>query len=208
MNELLVNNQLKPNGITDPGVIQAFAKVNLEIFVPEHLRSVCYTDEAIYVKSDRYILPAFVLAKMLQAADIKSDDRVLDIGFATGYSAAVLLNLSLHYVGVDDDKDFVELAKANIETIEAHCDSLTVGYIDKAPYDVILINGAVSCIPDGLLGQLAQGGRLITIVKHNAFMGVATLFLKENSKISQLPLFDVNVPVLEAFKKPLGFKFF
>jgi len=142
---------------------------------------------------------------------VKADDKVLDVGCGTGYSAAVLARLAGRVVALEQDADLVRvasdaLAAAGAGSVVLTQGSLIEGFKGEAPYDVILVNGAIEAQPDELLAQLGEGGRLVAFLQTGA-QGRAVLYRKENGRVGSRPDFDATVPLLAGFKKRQGFIF-
>jgi protein-L-isoaspartate(D-aspartate) O-methyltransferase len=152
-------------------------------------------------------------AKLLQLAAITADDRVLDVGCATGYSAAVLARLAGKVVALEQDADLLRIASDGLSStpIVLVQGALIEGARGEGPFDVIVVEGAIEQVPETLLSQLAEGGRLVAVMNdgspENSLNGKATLFLKENGGIGRRAVFDAAVPVLAGFKKMMGFVF-
>jgi protein-L-isoaspartate(D-aspartate) O-methyltransferase len=147
----------------------------------------------------------------LQAAGIRENERVLDVGCATGYSAAVLARLAASVVALDEDAALAQAATANlaelgVANVTVATGPLTAGSPQGAPYDVILLEGRSEVVPQPLLGQLGNGGRLLAVIG-DAPMGKATIYRKIGSHVTALPLFDAGAPVLPGFVKPPEFVF-
>jgi protein-L-isoaspartate(D-aspartate) O-methyltransferase len=162
------------------------------------------------VAPGRFLLDPRSFAKLVQLAEIKGEDKILDVGCATGYSSAVLGRLGGSVVALEQDADLVRIAT---ETLAGAIGRITVtqgalieGFAGEAPYDVIFVNGAIEQPPETLLSQLAEGGRLVAVLRERAH-GRAQLFLKEHGVIGQRPDFDADVPLLAGFKKATGFIF-
>lgn len=214
MRENMVDCQIHTNGVVNEGLLEAFSTVPRELFVPEKLQSVCYTDENIDIGQGRYLMEPMVHAKMLQQVDLRSDDVVLDIGCGYGYSSAILSSLVTTVIAVENNKRHCEKAKrlwdkfdlCNIVLVE---NELQGGAPDHAPYSLIVINGAVSEVPKNLLDQLDRGGRLVAVVqKTGAVQGQAMLYKKDdNGHLSSVCLFDAGLPVLAEFKAQPAFVF-
>jgi len=209
----MVDCQILPTQVTDPLVIDAMYSVPREAFVPKQLQSIAYVDEALSLGEGRYLAEPIILARLFQAAEISETDVVLDIGCGTGYAAAILAKIAGTVVGLESDKALAEAASAalsaqgadNAVVIEG---DLTKGNAENGPYDVIFINGAVGEIPEAILQQLADGGRLITIVEGEEAVGRAQLVVRDGDSFSHRDLFDAGTPLLPGFEasKP-GFVF-
>lgn len=208
----MVESQLRTNRVSDPRVLEAFETVARELFVPEVKRGIAYIDKDMAVAEDRYLMEPRVLARLLQAAAVEAGDMVLVIGCGTGYSCAILAQLAATVVALECDAGLVE--KANHTLSELGIDNavvvegaLTDGYAKQAPYNVILIAGAVSEVPPAISDQLAEGGRLVTVVRDRAGIGRATLMQRTPGAISSRTLFDAATPFLPGFAREAGFVF-
>ena len=208
----MVESQLRTNRVSDPRVLEAFETVARELFVPEVKRGIAYIDKDMAVAEDRYLMEPRVLARLLQAAAVEAGDMVLVIGCGTGYSCAILAQLAATVVALECDAGLVE--KANHTLSELGIDNavvvegaLTNGYAKQAPYNVILIAGAVSEVPPAIGDQLAEGGRLVTVVRDRAGIGRATLMQRTPGAISSRTLFDAATPFLPGFAREAGFVF-
>ncbi|CAK0763581.1 protein-L-isoaspartate(D-aspartate) O-methyltransferase [uncultured Gammaproteobacteria bacterium] len=201
---MMVNGQIRPNRVTDSGVLDAMGEVPREQFVPKALRGVAYLDRSLAVGTGRLLMEPLTLARLLQAALITKEDVVLDVACATGYTTAVLARLAATVVAIDSDIELVASATRTLATLgidnalvfEA---PLTTGYPSQAPYNVMVINGAVAEVPDGLLDQLAEGGRLVAVIAPEDGLGQATLFVRLNGVISTRPLFETKLAMLQEF---------
>ena len=208
----MVESQLRTNRVSDRRVLEAFETVARELFVPEGKRGIAYIDKDMAVAEDRYLMEPRVLARLLQAAAVEAGDMVLVIGCGTGYSCAILAQLAATVVALECDAGLVE--KANHTLSELGIDNavvvegaLTDGYAKQAPYNVILIAGAVSEVPPAIGDQLAEGGRLVTVVRDRAGIGRATLMQRTPGAISSRTLFDAATPFLPGFAREAGFVF-
>ena len=207
----MVDSQLKPNQIVDQRVAQAMAEVPRELFVPETLAAVAYVDEDLPIAPGRFLMEPIVFARLLQAAVIEPNDIVLDLGCGTGYSTAVLARLANAVVAIEPDPDL----RARAETVMAKIGAdntaivdgdLTIGSPDQGPFDVIFLNGAAEQIPDGLVDQLADGGRLVAVQVRNG-VGKTTVFERQGDLVGARELFDAAIPVLPGFASRPGFVF-
>jgi protein-L-isoaspartate(D-aspartate) O-methyltransferase len=218
----MVENQVRPNRVTDDRIIAAMAAVPRERFVGEKFTRIAYVDQDIAVSRGRYLMEPMVLARLLQAAAIMPGDVVLDIGCATGYSTAVLARLADTVVSVESDAELAETAIALMSELDADntavvTGALAEGYAKQAPYDVIVLEGAVEAVPASLSGQLSEGGRLVAVVTDRGPrrvgnlagnpLGRAMLLQRMNGALSRRILFDASVPPLPGFDIERGFVF-
>lgn len=207
----MVESQLRPNSLTDDRIADAIAKVSRELFVPEEKRGVAYMDEDISVAAGRYLMEPITFARLVQAANLGSDDVVLDVACATGYSTAVLSYLCATVVGVEENQDLATKAQDLLTAVEiANADVLTAphtqGYAKLAPYSAIFLQGAVTTVPQALFDQLEEGGRLLCVVR-SQIIGQAHMYTKVNGRIADRVLFDASVPVLPGFEATSTFAF-
>lgn len=206
----MVANQIRPNEVADEALLAAFGDIPRERFVPDHLKGVAYIDEDLPIKKDRYLMEPMVLAKLLQLAQVTPGDIVLDIGCATGYSAAVISRLANTVVALESDPELAASAGATLTELGADNAVVVVaplaeGYPKQAPYDVIVFEGAVPRIPDAIARQLAEGGRLVAVAGEGAQRG--TLMARTRGVLSSRPVFDAGTPVLPDFAPEQGFVF-
>jgi protein-L-isoaspartate(D-aspartate) O-methyltransferase len=207
----MVENQLRPNRIDDPHVIEAMGAVPREAFVPSGLRGCAYGDEDLDLGQGRFLIEPLALAKLLQAAEPRREDVALVVGDATGYVAAVVSRLvATVFQLVPPDA-----ATAPIEALlgEIGCDNVVLqsgdvgaGYPAQAPYDLILLAGSVPKVPSALLDQLAEGGRLAAVVEHGR-SGRVTIARKVNGAVGRLTPFDAQVMRLPGLRAETGFQF-
>jgi protein-L-isoaspartate(D-aspartate) O-methyltransferase len=207
----MVETQVRTNDVPDPRIHQAMRMVERERFVPTDKRSVAYADLVLEVAPGRYLPDPRTFAKLLQLADIRSTDTVLDVACATGYSTVVIAQLAKQVTGLEQDAQLLRVALETIRSTEATNASvvqggLTEGVRQKAPFDVIFINGAVETVPDSLLEQLGEGGRLVAVVRSDG-QSRAQLFLRDKGHIGCRADFDSGVPLLAGFRKAVGFVF-
>ncbi|HVZ69977.1 MAG TPA: protein-L-isoaspartate O-methyltransferase [Rhizomicrobium sp.] len=207
----MVETQVRPNDVTDPRIIAALRAVPRERFVPGPRQALAYSEGPVEVAPRRYLMDARSFSKLVQLADIQPGDKILDVAAATGYSSAVLARLGGQVIALEQDADLVRVAS---DTLHAEgCKNVTVvqgalteGVKANAPYDVIFINGGVESVPDSLLGQLNEGGRLVAIIQ-NGPQGHAHIYLKEDGVVGSRADFDAVVPDLAGFKRQVGFVF-
>jgi protein-L-isoaspartate(D-aspartate) O-methyltransferase len=171
----MVESQLRTDRVTDRRILSAFATLPRERFIPEEKRDLAYSDASLEVWPSidgapaRFLLPPVVLARLVQLAAVEAKDAVLDVGCATGYSTAVLARLASSVTAVEAEPELAaaarealqELGIANATVMEG---ALTRGAPESGPFDVILLNGSVPEVPESLLAQLKEGGRLCAII--------------------------------------------
>ncbi len=208
----MIEGQIRPNKVTDGRVLAAMAEVPRERFVPKKLQGAAYVDEDLAVAPRRYLMEPAVFARLLQAAAIAPTDLVLDIGCATGYSTAVLARLAATVVAVESDRGLAKTAVALLAELDADNavvveGELKAGYAKQAPYDAIVLGGAVEQVPPAITDQLAEGGRLAAVVADGSSVGVGVLMLRARGALLRRVLFDAAVPPLPGFKAERGFVF-
>lgn len=193
----MIDSQIRPNGITDGRIIQAMAALPRELFVPQARRSVAYMDEDIDIGGGRALMEPMALAKLVQLAEIDAEEKVLHIGCGTGYATALLARLAYSVIAIDEDQAFVDQAAANlaalqIENAKVHKAAHAAGWKAAEPYDAIVIDGRVPMVPEALLQQLQDGGRLVAVVGDQA-VATATVFTRHDGAISSMPAFEASV---------------
>jgi protein-L-isoaspartate(D-aspartate) O-methyltransferase len=210
----MVDSQLRTEDVTDYRILAAMAEVARERFVPERMRPLAYIDEDILLRggtAPRYLMEPAPLARLLQLAEISDTDSILDVGCGTGYAAAVLARLAGSVVALDHDADLAAEAGRNMGELEIGNVRVVVGpleggYPDGAPYDVIVMEGAVEFVPDSLFAQLSNGGRLVAVVGYGR-AAPATVFTKTDGDIGGRVAFNAHIRPLPGFTKPKGFVF-
>jgi protein-L-isoaspartate(D-aspartate) O-methyltransferase len=207
----MVDNQVRPSDVTDLRLIAALLEVARETFVPPGRRAIAYLDVDLPVSESgapRALLKPMVFARLAQAAGIGETERVLDVGCASGYSSAVLARLAGTVVALEEDADLARTAAQMLRgaaNVTAVSGALAEGWPKDAPYDVILLEGACEIVPESLLSQLADGGRLLAVVGRAP--GKATLYRKDAGNVSAVVLFDAAAPALPGFARPPAFVF-
>jgi protein-L-isoaspartate(D-aspartate) O-methyltransferase len=217
----MVETQLRPNEVTETRLLAALRELPRERFVPRKLSALAYMDEGIEVfpaidgAPARFLLAPMVLARLVQLAAVQPEDAVLDVGCATGYSTAVLARLGRSVIGLEPEPELAEAARhilrevgiANVEIVEG---ALGHGYPAAGPYDVILLNGSVPEVPEALISQLKEGGRLAAVLSNGGGTGShgkAYLLVKVGGEVSGLPHFDAGARPLPGFLPEPCFSF-
>jgi protein-L-isoaspartate(D-aspartate) O-methyltransferase len=205
----MVDNQIRTTDVTSHTVQAAFLAVPRENFVPEHLKALAYIDTDINVGAGRYIMEPSPLAKMLQLLDIRPGERILEIGAASGYSAALMAAMGAVVVTLEEDLSVAEIAKAalaNVDGVTLEIGKLSEGCPSKAPYDAIFVNGAVEQLPESLFEQLKEAGRLVAVLGEG-LSSSARLFVREKGANSERFGFNTSVRKLPGFEKAREFVF-
>jgi protein-L-isoaspartate(D-aspartate) O-methyltransferase len=217
----MVDGQLRPNRVTDPRLLEAFRTLPREAFLPAALRSRAYADEDVPLPGGRSMLKPMVLARLLQIAEPRPDDRGLVVCAGTGYGAAVLGHVGVRVVAIEADAELAGLARSALAgtlpagTVRFEATEPAAGFAAGAPYDIILIEGEVAEIPDALTDQLAEGGRLVTVRGEGGRPGTlggggqarAVLGRRIGGVVSVTPVFDCAAGTLPAFARVPSFVF-
>ncbi|MFV1958528.1 MAG: protein-L-isoaspartate(D-aspartate) O-methyltransferase [Planctomycetota bacterium] len=164
--EAMVRRQIERRGIRDPRVLEAMRRVPREAFVPPALRDQAFDDGALPIAGGQTISQPYVVALMVEAMETGPQDRVLEVGTGSGYAAAVLAEIAREVVGVERIPTLVEEARDRLaclgyEGVEVVQGDGSLGWPARAPYDAILVSAGAPDVPEALLGQLAEGGRLV-----------------------------------------------
>ncbi len=202
--EAMVESQLRPQGVTDAAVLQAMGNIAREKFLPSHTRPLAYVDRAVAMNQRRFLPAPAVLGQLLTEMMPRAGQRALVVGVGSGYSAAVLAAIGLRVTSVESDPELAAAARGHgIEVIDGE---LEEGYAKAAPYDQVLIDGAIEYIPDAIVGQLADGGRLGTALVDR---GVTRRVVgrKAAGAFGYLSIGDAGVPALPGFACPRAFTF-
>ena len=200
----MVESQLRPQGVTDPRVLDAMASVQRENFLPDRTRPLAYVDRSVAIGDGRFLPSPAVLGRLLTEMMLEPGQHVLVVGAGTGYSSAVLNHVGLNVVALGSSAELADRARdLGIDVIEG---PLAAGWKKLAPYDRILIDGAVATIPDTIVDQLADGGRLGTALVDRGITRL-TVGRKAGGAFGCLSLGDAGTPALPGFSKPEAFTF-
>lgn len=207
---LMVDNQLRTFDVTDRRILAAMLETPREDHLPDAVRDFAYLDRPLPIGEGREALAPMLLARMLQFAEIGAQDKALCVGCGSGYGAAVLARLAGSVVALDKDDAFVTQTaaaarRAGLTTIDAVAGPLASGWPSRAPYDVIVMEGAYDEEPARLLEQLAEGGRLIGVAAGTP--GRVTLFRRTGDVSSGRHVFDAAAATLPGFERTPGFVF-
>ena len=213
----MVESQLRTENVTDYGVLAAMSDIPRERFVPGPYSALAYIDEDLQVKAAsggapaRYLMEPAPFARLIQEAEVAPTDKTLVVGGGTGYAAAVLARLAGSVAMVESDPELAviaekalgDLAASNVTVVKG---PIEAGWAGAAPYDVILLDGAVEAVPDAIFAQLKEGGRLVGIVGYGR-AAPAMVYTKTDGDIGGRPVFNAHVQPLPGFRKPPEFVF-
>ncbi|HET7710286.1 MAG TPA: protein-L-isoaspartate O-methyltransferase [Sphingomicrobium sp.] len=202
--QAMIDSQLRPEGVNDPLVIDAMARVPREQFVPEHNRQLAYSDRSVPIGDGRELAPPVATGLLLTAMALRPGQRALVIGSGSGYSAAVLSAIGLEVTAVEGSAELRALAEAQgVRTTSAKPEE---GFAEAGPFDVILIDGAIEHVPDSIVAQLKDGG---TIGFASLDRGVSRLTVgrKAGGALGLRTIADSAVPPLPGFTRPRAFTF-
>jgi protein-L-isoaspartate(D-aspartate) O-methyltransferase len=207
----MVQNQLRPNRVDDPNVLDAMAEVPRERFLPKALRGVAYADEDLPLPDGSWLIEPLVLARLIQAAEVNRSDVVLVIGCTTGYAGAVLARLAGTVILVESPSvaERVEallddLGVDNVVVVES--DDPASGHPSQAPFDLILLVGSVPSVPPALLEQIGESGRIVAVIDDGR-IGKATLFTKLHGVVGQREVCDAQTPPCPGLEPSPHFSF-
>ena len=206
---MMVDTQVRPSDVTKFPIIEAMLAVPREVYVPAAKREAAYMGENLDLAPGRVMLEARTLAKMLDALDIQTSETVLDLGCGYGYSAAVIARLAHAVVAVEEDAALAaeaqrRLAAEGVDTAAVAMGPLASGHAKTAPFDVITLQGGVEVVPEALLAQLKEGGRIGAIFMDGA-LGTAMVGYKIDGKMTWRFAFNATAPVLPGFAKQRAF---
>ncbi|WP_149586597.1 protein-L-isoaspartate O-methyltransferase family protein [Tabrizicola flagellatus] len=206
---MMVDTQVRPSDVTKFPIIDALLTVRRETFVPASLREAAYVGENLPLGPGRVLLEARTLAKLLDALDIQPDELVLDVGCGLGYSAAVIARLAETVVAVEEDETLAAeaqrlLSEEGVDNAVVVTGRLVEGSVKCAPYDVITLEGGVEIVPEAILSQLAEGGRIGAVFMDGA-VGTARIGYKSAGQVTWRPVFNASAPVLPGFQATRSF---
>jgi protein-L-isoaspartate(D-aspartate) O-methyltransferase len=204
----MIDSQLRSSGVINKRVLARMGAVPRELFVPANRQATAYIDSVQWLGkpgSGRFIAPPAVFAKLLQLADIKAEDHVLDIGAATGYSTAVIAGLAGTVSGFESDSELAATAKADLASLGLTNASI-VAEIGKNLYDVVLVEGSLETVPEPYFAALKDGGRLVALVWTGG-VSVAKVFVKTGKTISSRSEFNASLPPLLGARQQQEFVF-
>jgi protein-L-isoaspartate(D-aspartate) O-methyltransferase len=207
----MVNNQLRPNRVDDPTLLDAMGEVPRERFLPKALRGVAYADEDLPLPDGGWLIEPLVLGRLIQAAGVRPTDVVLVIGCSTGYAGVVLSRLAATVILVAPqarapalESLLDELGVDNVAVVVS--DDPAHGHPSQAPFDVIFLVGSVASVPPALFEQIGETGRIVAVIDDGR-IGKATLFTKLHGVVGQREMFDAQIPPCPGLVSSPGFAF-
>jgi len=208
---MMVDGQIRTADVTNLELLAAMQVVPRELFVPSALAAQAYSDGEIRLGNGRVLLRPMTLAKLIQAANVRPGDHVLDVGCGTGYSSAVLSHLGASVVALEEDAALAPTAEAALRAAGAPQvrfveGPLTGGWPADAPFDIILFQGTTEVVPNELGGQLKPQGRLAAIFGSGP-AGKAMIYRRIEGRLVGRPVFGAAAPVLPGFAAPVAFVF-
>jgi protein-L-isoaspartate(D-aspartate) O-methyltransferase len=209
----MVDGQLRPNRVNNAALLAAIGELPRERFLPDGLRSVAYADDDVPLGNGRVMTEPMVLARLIQSLQPQPEDKAMVVAAGRGYGAAILARLVKSVVAVEADAGLAAASQQILRDLAVTGVSQVTGPAEQgaaasAPYDVILIEGGVGEVPAAIVDQLAEGGRLATVISDpSGALGVAQLFVKQGGVTSGRPLFDAGTPLLPGFARPSRFTF-
>lgn len=208
----MVDGQVRPNRVTDPRILEAMREIPRELFVPEALRVRALADEDLALGGGRVLLQPMTIARLIQLAAPRIGERALVLAAGPGYGAAVLAHAGLQVVAVEDDAAIAGFGDAGIAasglpagSLRRHVGSSLDGLPAGAPYDLILIEGAVPAVPPAISQQLSEGGRLVAIRRAPGDVGNGIIGRRAGGSFSTTVAFDIPGVLLPGFAPKPGF---
>lgn len=206
---MMVDTQVRPSDVTKFPIIDAMLDIPRELYVPAGKREAAYVGENVEIGPSRVVLEPRTLAKMLDGLDIQPSEVALDIGCGLGYSTAVIARMADFVVAVEDDEARAEeaqqiLSEQGVDNAAVLAGPLAEGAVKSAPYDVIILQGAVEEVPEALLAQLKEGGRIAAIFAEGV-LGVVRIGYKIDGQVNWRFAFNASAPVLPGFHKVRAF---
>ena len=212
---LMVDGQLRPTKVNDRRLLDIMRRLPRELYVPAALRRFAYIDDDLKISATRVLIKPLVIARLIQLATPRAGETALVVGAGTGYAATVLAHLGLHVTALEEDADLIAIARevtlapnaGQTFPVSFVTGKLADGFAERAPYDLILIEGAVRAIPERIGRQVAQNGRLVTVLAAENTAGTAIIAEPSLGGVRARPAFDANTALLPALIPVASFAF-
>ncbi len=211
LNKNMVEGQIKPIGGMQKNILDAFTSINREDFVPQNLKGNSFSERNLFLKRDRFILKANLIAKMISALNISNEENVLVIGSSTGYSSAIISRLAETVISIEEDKELLNFSeeavkKNGIDNVVFINNTMIEGCSEQGPFNAIIIEGAIDEVPSKILNQLEHNGRLVAMINDKGISNVIE-YQKKNNNFTERFLFNCSAPKLKSFDKRKSFSF-
>ena len=211
LNKKMVEGQIKPIGGMQKNILDAFNSINRDDFVPLNLKDNSFSERNLFLKRDRFVLKANLLAKIISALNISNEENVLVIGSSTGYSSAVISRIAETVISIEEDKELLDFSeeavrKNGIDNVVFINNAMKEGCSEQGPFNAIIIEGAIDEVPPKILNQLEHNGRLIAMINDNGISNVIE-YQKKNNTFTERFLFNCSAPKLKSFDKRKSFSF-
>ena len=208
----MIEQQIRPWDVLDSSILSLLSIVRREDFVPPAHRSLAFMDLEVPLPGGRFMLSPKLEARLVQDLELSKRDTVLHIGAGTGYVTALLAHKSQRVIGLESQAELVQSARDNLRKADVNNAEIVQsdgnrGLAAQAPFDAILLTGSVAAVPQALLDQLKEGGRLLAIVGAEPIMRARLFTRLGNGQCRSEDLFDTTAPRLEGFAIPSRFHF-
>lgn len=194
----MIKQQVRTWEVSDPRVVAVLYKFPREEFVPESWRELAYSDTNIVINETSCMLFPGMEARMLQALNVQSGERVLELGTGCAYMTALLTDLSGDVISLDTNDCVQSSIRENLKNVLFETGSLTEGWQDKGSFDVIVLNGSVQSVPRGLLEKLNPGGRLFAVIGEQPAMSATLITRSKDHSLTEEKLFETSLPRLQS----------
>ncbi|WP_319824423.1 protein-L-isoaspartate O-methyltransferase family protein [Thalassovita sp.] len=206
---MMVDTQVRPSDVTRFPIIDAMLAVPREDFVPADKLEAAYVGDNVSLGGNRVVLEPRTLAKMLDSLDINPDELVMDLGCGLGYSAAVIARMAAAVVAVEEVDSLAEdaqaaLSRAGADNVILHAGPVAEGAAAHGPYDVIVVQGAVEHMPEAILSQLKEGGRIAALFVEGE-LGIVRIGYKIDGQMNWRFAFNAGAPVMPGFERHRAF---
>lgn len=208
---LMVDGQVRPNKVTDRRIIDAMRRIPREHFLPPALAPLAYSDDDVALPGGRFLTEPMVIARLIQTMDVRAGERVLVVAAGTGYAAALLAASGATITALEEDPTMLAIAGPALAEhapgVALVSGPLAEGWKQAAPYDVILIDGAVAAVPDAIAAQLTASGRLVTVIAAAGRTGQAVLGEPSAGALRLAAVFDATTKMLPSLRPAPAFVF-
>jgi len=201
---MMVDTQVRPSDVTKFPIIAAMLSVPRESFVPPAQREAAYVGLNLTIAQGRVLLEARTLAKMLDFLDLQLGDHVLDLGAGYGYAAAVMAEMGCDVVAVEEDATLAAAARAQLTAAKVVMGPLTAGAAGEGPFDAVVVEGGVEQIPQAIVAQMKEGGRIAALFMEGA-LGTVRIGYRQDGRIGWRNVFNATAPVLPGFQAQRAF---